>query len=87
MATGKIEWHEVPSKKADTTMIAERNDAINSLKKSAPSVREMVMNDQDVQAGLDALDPFSPTFIRERGVRKLVVQGIRMRLEIAASID
>ena len=64
-------------------MIEQRNQIIMFMQGLPLIKRAMLLGDNSFQAGLDALDPDCPCFVRDNGIRECVFLGLKYRIAMA----
>lgn len=74
MTTNQIQWHESTPMKG--VWIVERNTVLQRLNRLRPDQSALLLTDEKFAAGLDALDPFSPVFVKDRKVRQVILFGL-----------
>jgi hypothetical protein len=60
-----------------------RNEIIKMLGKLGPEKHLALLSSNTFQAGLDALDPDCPCFVRDRAIQECIYLGLRYQVLMA----
>lgn len=67
-------------------LLWQRNNVLRRLQQSGPDVYRALMQNNNFQAGLDALDPDCPCYVQDKGIAHCIHLGLLSMIDFVNDV-